>query len=257
MRPKSFRPTSPFCHAVLLVLLHGGVGSAQSDEATNEPSNDLHRELLTTEQRAAAVQRWEDDIVKLEKLDQSEPDPEDAVLLVGSSSIRLWENPAKSLAPYPIIQRGYGGAKYSDLLVYARRLIEPHEFRAVVFFVGNDISGGKADHEVDAVERWVRAIVRVAREHQPEAAILIVEITPTPSRFKAWPKIRELNARLREIALTEPNTFFVATAEFFLDRNDQPRAPLFREDRLHQNDAGYAIWASLIKRRLDEVLAGS
>ncbi len=251
------RRTRLLSHALLLILWTAGIGPARSQETSAEPSIDPNLELLTSEQRNAAVQKWEDDIQELEKLDQSEPDPEDAVLLVGSSSIRLWEDAAEAMAPYPIIRRGYGGAKYSDLLVYARRLIQPHQFRAVVFFVANDISGGKADHTVDAVEKWVRAIVRVAREHQPEAAILLVEVTPTPSRLKAWPEIRELNAMLREVALTEPNTSFVATAEFYLDRNDQPRADFFREDRLHQNDAGYEIWASLIKRRLDEVLAGS
>jgi lysophospholipase L1-like esterase len=32
-----------------------------------------------------------------------------------------------------------------------------------------------------------------------------------------------------------------------------PRAELFREDKLHLNAAGYQLWGSLIRRRLDEV----
>lgn len=210
---------------------------------------------LSVQRYQEAVSRWEGDIQKLEALDAAEPDPEDAVLLVGSSSIRLWDGAVGAMKPYPIIRRGYGGAKYSDLLVYARRLIEPHEYQAIVFFVGNDVSGGKTDHAVEDVEKWVRAIVKVARDHQPDAAILLVEVTPTPVRFDAWPKIRKLNAMLREVALTEPNTSFVSTAEFYLDRDDQPRRELFRDDNLHQNETGYQVWASLIKRRLDEVLA--
>lgn len=203
--------------------------------------------------REAATKKWEKDITALEKLDASETYPADGILLIGSSSIRRWENSAVDMAPYRIIRRGYGGAKYSDLAVFAQRIIQPHQFRAVVMFVGNDVTGSKEDRTPDEVEELVRYIVSVSRNHQPDSPILIVEVTPTLKRLEAWPAIRQLNARLREIALTEPNTYFVATAEHYLDKDDQPRRELFVEDRLHQSEAGYAIWAGLIRRRLDEV----
>ncbi len=203
--------------------------------------------------REAATKKWEKDIAALEKLDASEADPADGVLLIGSSSIRRWEHAAVDLAPYRIIRRGYGGAKYSDLAVFAERIIQPHQYRAVVMFVGNDVTRSKEDHTPDQVEELVRSIVSVSRDHLPESPFLIVEVTPTQKRLEAWPNIRKLNARLREIALTEPNTYFVATAEHYLDKDDQPRGELFVEDRLHLNEAGYAIWADLIRRRLDEV----
>lgn len=234
---------------------NAGTSTAETSTAGTEADADAAADLLSPQQRNAAIDRWEKDITRLESLDQSEPDHEDAVLLVGSSSIRLWEGATDALAPYPVIRRGYGGAKYSDLSVYAKRLIEPHSFRALVCFVGNDISGGKGDHAVADVEKWVRSIIAIARDHQPDAMTLLVEVTPTPSRFDAWPKIRRLNAMLREVALTERNVSFVATAEFYLNRDDQPRLNLFRDDHLHLNETGYQIWASLIKRRLDEVLS--
>ena len=204
--------------------------------------------------REAATKKWQKDITALEKLDATETDPAGGILLIGSSSIRRWEKSAVDMAPYQTIRRGYGGAKYSDLAVFAERIIQPHQFRAVVMFVGNDVTGSKEDRTPDEVEELVRYIVSVCRNHQPDSPILIVEVTPTLKRLEAWPEIRQLNARLREIALTEPNTYFVATAEHYLDKDDQPRGELFVEDRLHQNEAGYAIWAGLIRRRLDEVL---
>jgi GDSL-like Lipase/Acylhydrolase family len=207
--------------------------------------------------REAAIEKWEDDIQKLEKLDASETDPEDGILLIGSSSIRRWQSSAVDLAPYRTIRRGFGGSKYSDLAVYAERLIRPHQYRGVVMFVGNDVTGSKEDHTPDQVEELVRYIISVSRNHQPDSPIFIVEVTPTPKRLDAWPEIRKLNARLRETALTESNTYFVATAEHYLDNNDQPREKLFVNDRLHQNQDGYAIWAGLIRRRMDEVFRAS
>jgi len=199
------------------------------------------------------IAKWEDDIRELETLDETQPDPPAAVLFVGSSSIRLWQTIDRDMAPYRSIRRGYGGSKYSDVAHYARRLITPHQYHALVLFVGNDVSGGESDHTPDQVQTWVQQILEVSHSHRPGAPILIVEVTPTPKRFDAWPKIRQLNARLREIALTRPDTYFVSTADHYLDRNNVPRQDLFGEDRLHQNEAGYQLWSSLIRRRLDEV----
>jgi glycerophosphoryl diester phosphodiesterase len=65
-------------------------------------------------QTLPAVQAWETDIQKFEQLDKSVTYSEDAILFAGSSSIRLWSTLEKDMAPYPVIQRGYGGAKLSD-----------------------------------------------------------------------------------------------------------------------------------------------
>ncbi len=204
--------------------------------------------------RAHAVAEWEGDIQGLESRDATESLPENAILFVGSSSIRLWETLAADMAPYPIIQRGYGGARYSDLAVYAERVIEPHDYRALVLFVANDVSGETRDHSPQQVGRFVRHILDVARTHRPLAPIFIVEITPTESRFNVWPEIRKVNAVLREISLTTDNTYFIPTAEYYLDALGNPRPGLFVSDKLHLNAAGYALWTKLIRRRLDDVL---
>lgn len=229
------------------------LATAPSGAALNATDEELAG-ILSPEDREAAVQRWEKSIAGLEKLDQTEPEPEGGILLLGSSSIKLWEDAAEMLAPYPVIRRGYGGARFSDLVVFARRLTSPHQYRAVVIFVANDIAGRESDRRVDAVRKMVLHIVEVAREHEAEAPILLVDVTPTPSRAKAWPDIRKLNAMLREVALTQPSVYHVPTAEYYLTVDDQPRPELFREDQLHQNQAGYEIFAHLIARRLDEVL---
>jgi len=213
--------------------------------------------ILSPKDRANTAERWEKEIANLERLDRTEPDPDNAVMLLGSSSIRLWDDAAKLLTPYPVIRRGYGGARFSDLVVFARRLLSPHDYRALVVFVGNDIAGSKQDRPVEEVRKMVSYVVAVAREHQPDALILLVEVTPTPARFGVWPEIRSLNAMLREFSLTTPNVYFVPTAESYLTVDDQPREDLFREDRLHQNDAGYRVWAGLIRDRLNVVLDAS
>lgn len=219
--------------------------------AQEEPASD---ESFLDPYRAAAIERWEKEIGRLEALNETEQYPADAVLFLGSSSIRRWNEIAVDMSPYRPIQRGYGGSKYSNVAVFAKRLIHPHSYRALVIFVGNDVSGRPEDHTPDQVEQFVRHIIAVSRAHQSDAPVLLIEVTPTARRWEAWPKIREVNARLREIALSTPRTYFIATAEHYLDPNGQPRTELFVEDELHLNREGYRLWSSLIRARLDDVL---
>lgn len=234
----------------------------EADQIANDAEAELRDsipQLLATDSLLepyidAATKRWQKEIQVIEERNAAEIYPDDSVLFIGSSSIRLWDTIAEDMAPYTAIGRGYGGARYSDLAVFAKRLITPHRYRAVVMFVANDVVGKPDDRTPEEVERLARYVCDVSREHQPEAPVFIVEITPTASRFKHWSKICAVNAKLREIALTTPGIHFIATAEHYLDDDKRPRDELFRKDRLHQNEAGYALWTRLIKQRLDEVL---
>lgn len=202
----------------------------------------------------AAKKKWESAISTWEQQDQSTIDPKDAILLIGSSSIRRWDTATSDLSPYEVIGRGYGGAKFTDLAVFAERLIQPHQYKAVVIFVANDITGSNKDRPRNVVEACVKHVVNVAQTHSPNSPVFLIEITPTSSRRKGWSKVRKLNSWLREYSLTTADVSFVATAEWYLDDKDQVRDEYFVEDKLHLNTKGYAVWGSLIKRELDRVL---
>ena len=89
-------------------------------------------DALLDKYRAQATEIWETEVRQLEARDAAEPSPADAILFVGSSSIRLWDTIATDMAPYRVIQRGVGGSTYSDIAVFARRLLLPHRYRALV-----------------------------------------------------------------------------------------------------------------------------
>lgn len=141
--------------------------------------------------RAEATKKWEAEIVKLEQSDRSQPDPKDAILFIGSSSIRMWTSLPSDIAPRKTINRGYGGAKFSDLAVYIDRIVNPHEFKALVIFVGNDIVGKPEDKSPAEVARLFKHVVGQVRKKHATQPIFLIAVTPTPSRFKAWPEIQQ------------------------------------------------------------------
>lgn len=211
----------------------------------------------------AAFEPWQADIDRFapaieafEKLDQTQEYPDDAILFTGSSSVRLWTTIAEDVAPYPVIQRGYGGARFSDLAYYAERIIAPHEFRAVVIFVANDVAGTDRDKPPAETVKFFRHVLQVIRAKNPEAPVFLVEITPTARRWEVWDKTQATTAALRQVIEADPHGHFITTAEHYLNDEGQPRTDLFVEDRLHQNRDGYRLWGELIRAELDKVLGG-
>ncbi|MDM4018510.1 GDSL-type esterase/lipase family protein [Roseiconus lacunae] len=237
------------CLLVMIASMGAGTAPAQESNTIESDANDLLGPY-----RAAATERWEKDIAAFDGLNEQIEPSEDAILFIGSSSIRLWKTMEQDMAPYQTIRRGYGGAKFTDMAVFAERLITPHQYRAIVMFVGNGVSGKPDDHSPELIESLARQIVATAHEHRPNTPFFLIEITPTHSRFKAWNKIRKVNERLREIALTTPNTYFIATAGDYLRSDATPRKELFIKDQLHLNEDGYRLWAKIIRRRLDDIL---
>jgi lysophospholipase L1-like esterase len=208
-----------------------------------------------------AFEPWQADIDKFapaieafEKLDQSQKYPDDAILFTGSSSIRLWETIAEDVAPYPVIQRGYGGARYSDLAYYAERIVSPHQFRAVVIFVANDVSGSERDKPPAETAKFFQHVLQVIRRHNAEAPVFLVGITPTAKRWEVWEQTQATNAALRKLIEADPHGHYIDTAAHYLDDQGQPRIELFVADRLHQNRDGYRLWGRLIRAELDRVL---
>ena len=197
---------------------------------------------------------WENEILKFEQLDKTESYPSESIIFAGSSSIRLWSSLKEDMAPYPVIQRGYGGAKLSDFAVYAGRIFDPHECRAIVIFVANDITGSENDKSPEEVLRLYKNIVKTIRHKHKYAPVFWIAITPTSSRWKAWTDIQQANNLIREYSEKNKNLYFIKTEYAFLGPDGKPKDELFRDDLLHLNAQGYDVWKGIVKKELDSVL---
>lgn len=199
---------------------------------------------------------WEAEVDQLLARDQTESYPDDAILFVGSSSIRLWKTITEDMAPYVPIQRGYGGARFSDLIHFTDRIVSPHKVQAVACFVANDIAGDtQRDVAPKEVLRLFKYFVKQVRAIHPDVPIFQIAITPTPSRWKVYDQTAEANRLMAEYCAKTPNLFFIDTTDAYLTAEGQPRPELFLGDMLHQNRAGYDLWKELIKKSLDTHLA--
>tara|TARA_B110000285_G_C14959420_1_gene530891 strand:+ start:257 stop:970 length:714 start_codon:yes stop_codon:yes gene_type:complete len=190
------------------------------------------------------------EIRQFEFLDKTVQYPDDAILFIGSSSIRLWSTLEQDMNPFSVIQRGYGGAHFRDLIFYTDRILANHAPELVVCFVANDIKGVAEDESPKKILRLIKYFEKQVRSKLPSTPIVFIEITPTSSRWKQWNDIQKVNELLKEYCTTKEDLYFVETAAAFLNKEGKPKDELFISDRLHLNSEGYVLWNQLIKKRL-------
>lgn len=198
--------------------------------------------------------KWETEIQQLEKKDKETVYSDKSILLVGSSSIKFWNTISEDLNPYSPIQRGFGGSNFQDILVYTKRLVYPHKFKALLVFVGNDIIGGKNDKTPREVLGLFKGFEKIVRKKYKKQTIYFIAITPNESRWPVWGQQREANSLIKAYCQSKKNLQFIDTEQIFLDEKGFPIKEYFRGDKLHLTQKGYDVWAATIKKKLDETL---
>jgi lysophospholipase L1-like esterase len=193
--------------------------------------------------------KWRESFAAFEAADQAKPVQPGGVLFVGSSSIRLWDSLESQFQALPaLVKRGFGGSQLSDCTAYLDRLVLAYKPRLVVLYAGdNDLSAGRTPQQV--LQSYVQ-FVQGVHEALPDTRIAYLSIKPSPARAALLPAIQETNALIREHAARDTRLDFIDIYKPMLAADGQPRAELFREDRLHLNAQGYALWHDVIAAHL-------
>jgi lysophospholipase L1-like esterase len=198
---------------------------------------------------AKAESKWEKTITAFEEQDRKSPPAPGGVVFYGSSSIRLWDL-AQAFPDLPTINRGFGGSQMSDAAQFAARVVTPLKPRTIVLYEGdNDLAANKTPEQVAAD---LDKLLKTIRGDLPEARLIVIGCKPSPSRWKLIETQRELNRLLAERCAKDQHTRFLDVEKPMLGDDGQPRAELYRDDKLHLSDGGYKLWNSLLLPLLAE-----
>jgi lysophospholipase L1-like esterase len=197
-----------------------------------------------TTTRPTGPARWEPDIAKFEAEDAKTPPPANPVLFVGSSSIRLWKV-NEAFPNLPVLNRGFGGSDIPAVVYFAPRVVTRYKPKTIVFYSGdNDIAAGRSAEQVAEDFAELLAIVR---KELPQTKLIVVGIKPSIARWKMIGAMRETNKRIKAMLDATPGAVLIDVEPDMLGPDGKPRAELFRDDGLHMNDKGYAIWNRLLE----------
>lgn len=208
--------------------------------------------LLSAE---AAFAQYAADIGRWVAQDALDPPSSGAVLFVGSSSIRRWEQMALDFADYRTIQRGFGGAQFDDVNTYVNNIVLPYSPTAIVIWAGtNDIAAGGDGNEVFAdYQQFVTAV----QASLPQTDIFYLGIMPTPGRFNNGPEEAVANNAIAAMAAGDAKLHYIdlPSAFFALNPPDDPDFLALFVDDIHLNRQGYELWTSIIRPQVEAVIA--
>jgi len=229
---------------VLLVLASSAVVAWAKDPP---PATETKPPAATTD---AKENRFEKDIAKFEEADRDpmKKPKEGQILFVGSSSVRLWKL-ADSFPGMDVLNRGFGGAHVSDCVHFAKRIVMPYKPRQIIFYAGdNDLNANKSPEQV---AKDFQSFVEIVRQDLPEVPILCLAVKPSPSRLRLLDKQKATNKLLQEYCEKNAHLTYVDVFSPMLTAEGEPKPDIFRDDKLHMNEAGYKIWANKLQPLLN------
>jgi lysophospholipase L1-like esterase len=194
--------------------------------------------------------RWEKDIRAFETADKTNPPPQDAILFVGSSSIRLWTNLAQAFPGHKVFRRGFGGSELSDSAAFMDRIVTPYKPKLVLLYAGdNDIASGKSPEQVLGDFKTFAGRIHTAL---PDTRIAYIAIKPCPAREKYLDRVKATNRLIRGYSASDNRLLFVDVFTPMLTKEGRPRADLCIKDGLHPNAQCYELWATILRPVLDK-----
>jgi len=194
--------------------------------------------------------RFQKEIETLAEKDYCFSPDKELLLFTGSSSIRMWNDVQSAFPGYHVINKGFGGSHFSDLIYYYDELIGPHDPDYLFIYEGdNDIASGKNPKKV---RDEARMLVNRIRQDKPQAKIVLIAAKPSIARWELKKEYEKLNRHLERIAKKTKGVEFADVWSAMLDENGEVYRDVFIDDNLHMNDKGYRIWEQVIGRHLEQ-----
>jgi len=176
--------------------------------------------------------------------------PARPLVVYGSSTVRLWQEPQRDLHRPDVLAVGFGGARLGDLQQHYDRLVAPLQPAMLVIAAGaNDL----ADAAVTAaqVAGRVASLVQWARLRSGLLPVLVLTLKPSPELDAQINRILAANAALAG-ALSGSDVRLVDTCTPFLTRAARADPRYYTTDRRHMNAAGYDRWSACLAAALPE-----
>ena len=190
-------------------------------------------------------EKWQGAIREFEQADLKSPPPKNAILFIGSSTIRLWKSLQQDFPSHPVINRGFGGSQIADSVYFADRIVIPYRPRQIIVYAGsNDIAAGKSPEQVASD---FKTFVEQVRVKLPDTRIAFMSIGPSPARWSQAAKQQQANRLIKAYIDSDKQLDYIDVWDQFLGADGKPREEFFVADRLHHSESGYKIRAEAVR----------
>lgn len=172
------------------------------------------------------------------------------VVFTGSSSIRMWNDVQSYFPEYNVINNGFGGSQFSDLLYYYNELIVQPKPEILFIYEGdNDVANNKKPRKI---LKEAKQLAGKIQNDLPGTRIVFISPKPSIARVQLKNKYIAFNNKLERFCNRKQNVDFANVWTPMLDVNGNVFKDVFLEDGLHMNKKGYDIWGKVIAEFLKE-----
>ncbi|HSQ46188.1 MAG TPA: GDSL-type esterase/lipase family protein [Lutibacter sp.] len=190
-----------------------------------------------------ANKQWREEINYFTVLDGNKP-MQDGILFTGSSSIRMWKDPAKDFNNPKILNRGFGGSQIIDLIEnFDQVILKYHPQKIVIYSGDNDIQEGKS---AEIVFGDFCVLYGMIKAKLPNAQVYYIAIKPSINRWNKVIEMQKANTIINEYLNTKSTAAFVDVFSPMIDITGKPSKKWFLEDGLHMTDEGYKLWTKIL-----------
>jgi hypothetical protein len=165
-------------------------------------------------------------------------------LFVGSSSFRFWFAMEEDFPEWPVLRRGFGGARISDINFHFDRVVGRYRPQRIAFYGGeNDIDAGLSPEDV---------LADFARFMNRKSAVLgatpvfFVSAKPSIARRAQLERQSQFNLLVERLANEREDLVYVDIVGDMI-ADGEPEPSLFIFDGLHMNAAGYSLWRARLR----------
>ena len=205
--------------------------------------------------------RFRREIARFAAADRAAPPAPGGALFVGDSDIRFWSDGglfAECFAGLPAVNRGFGGARTWETLLFFEALVPPHRPRVLVYCCGDNDIACLGDGGAQSAVAGFRIFLELVAARAPEVRrVLYLGIHPSPADEPRWGAIGRANCGLRRLCRGSGGLAeFVDYTHLLLDGAGRPRPELFRPDGLHFGPKLYRRLGAFLRPRIEAALAG-
>lgn len=240
---------------ICMLLLIGSVfmgGLCMAQNASPDSvriSGYLH---ITHTDHAGWIKRFQKDIDKYSNENRKMKDFSCDALFLGSSSINLWKNIYKDMAPLKIIRRSYGGASIRDMIYNYDVIARGYKPKSIVLYVENDFCSCKEGISVGETYDLFRIFIQRIQTEYPDIPFFILSFKPSFAKAGQLPQQLAINSLLKDFCERTPNLYYLDITKGMYDADGNLREDIFVSDRLHMNQKGYDTWTPVIKTAVME-----
>lgn len=189
--------------------------------------------------------RFAKEIAKFDAEETSATPPaRGGIVFTGSSSVRMWKV-NEAYPDLPVLNRGFGGSVANDLSVYFDKVVLRYQPKLLVVYTGSNDLNAKLTVD-EALADYTKFLTTV-HEKLPNIRVIVNSVKYAEKRLTQMDSVRQLNEKLEAWCKAHEWTRWVESSAHLLDASGKPRtAEVYKEDKLHLNEKGYAEWNAIV-----------